>query len=74
MVNFSSKHSLGKDNNVMKALYKGLIASGIIAAVLFYFATNHLMTGLDFPVMNYYYASLVGLVLTGLFVVVTEYY
>ncbi len=66
--------SLGKDNNVMKALYKGLIASGIIAAILFYFATNHLMNGLDFPAINFYYASLIGLVLTGLFVVVTEYY
>lgn len=66
--------SLDEDKNVMKALYKGLIASGAIAAVLFYFATNNLMQGLDYVAMDYYYASLVGLILTGLFVVVTEYY
>ena len=65
---------LGKSENVMGALYKGLAASGVIAAVLFYFATNYLMQGLDKPAMNYFYASLVGLILTGLFVIVTEYY
>ena len=65
---------LGDDKNVMKALYKGLIAAGVIAAIGFYFITKNMMNGLTFPAFNYYLCSLVGLVLTGLFVVVTEYY
>ncbi len=69
--------SLGKDNNVMNALYKGLFASGVIAAFAFYFITQNLLgpcSYLGYDTMNYYYCSLIGLVLTGLFVVITEYY
>jgi len=65
---------LGKDNDVMKALYKGLIVSGVIAAIGFYFITDMMMQGLNFPAFNYYLCALVGLVLTGLFVVITEYF
>ncbi len=68
---------LGKNNNIMQALYKGLIASGVIAAIGFYFVTDNLLGGasyLAFETMNYYYCSLIGLALTGLFVVITEYY
>lgn len=65
---------LDSNNNVMWALYKGLIASGIIAAVLFYFATDYLMQGFEYSAFNYYLCTLIGLVLTGLFVIVTEYY
>jgi K(+)-stimulated pyrophosphate-energized sodium pump len=66
--------SLDKDNNVMRALYKGLIVSGVIAAIGFYFITENLMQGFDRPSTNYYFCALIGLVLTGLFVVITEYY
>lgn len=65
---------LGKDLNVMKALYKGLIVSGIIAAIGFYFITNSIMQGLPSTPFHYYLCSLAGLVLTGLFVIITEYY
>lgn len=66
---------LGDDENVMKALYKGLIVAGVIAAIGFYFVTNNIMEGIGgLPAINYFYCTLVGLVLTGLFVVVTEYY
>lgn len=65
---------LGKDLDVMKALYKGLIVSGVIAAIGFYFITDSMMQGLNYTAFNFYLCALIGLVLTGLFVVITEYY
>jgi len=56
---------------IMTALYKGVIVSGVIAAIAFYFITDSIMGAGS---MNLFYASLVGLVLTGLMVVITEYY
>ena len=66
---------LGKKQNIMHALYKGLIASGVISAFAFYPITKMLMgeNGLyDFA--NLFNASLVGLVVTGLLVIITEYF
>ncbi len=61
--------------NIMGALYKGLIASAIFAAIGFYFATKYLMVdnGL-FSTINLFYASLVGLAVTAGMVFITEYY
>lgn len=66
---------LGKGENIMWALYKGLISAGIISAVAFYPITNILMgsNGL-YSVMNLFFASLVGLAVTGLLVFITEYF
>ncbi len=55
--------------SIMGALYKGLIVSAVLAAVAFYFITANMNMG-----MNLFYASLIGLVLTAVMVVVTEYY
>ncbi len=55
--------------SIMGALYKGLIVSGILAAIAFYFVTIDM--GMS---MNLFYASLIGLALTAWMVVVTEYY
>ncbi len=55
--------------SIMGALYKGLIVSAGLAAVAFYFVTNNMNMGMDL-----FYASLIGLALTGVMVVVTEYY
>jgi K(+)-stimulated pyrophosphate-energized sodium pump len=63
-----------KDDYIMGALYKGMFGSAIIAAFAFYFATKKLMGGLDIPVLNIYYSTLVGLVLTVVIVIITEYY
>ncbi|MCE9585816.1 sodium-translocating pyrophosphatase [Candidatus Uhrbacteria bacterium] len=60
--------------NIMGGLYKGLIASGVLAAVAFYFVTTKLWAGSNVDAMSLYYASLVGLVVTGLMVVITDYY
>ena len=56
---------------IMGALYKGVIVSGVLAAIAFYPVTNALM-GDD--AMSLYLAALVGLVLTAAMVVITEYY
>ena len=60
---------LGKSENIMGALYKGLIAAGIFSAIGFYFVTY--FTGNP---MNLFLATLVGLVITILINVITEYY
>ncbi|MBT3450764.1 sodium-translocating pyrophosphatase, partial [archaeon] len=60
---------LGKSKNIMGAMYKGLIASGVIAAVGFYFATMYTNNPL-----NLFLAAIVGLVITLLINVITEYY
>jgi K(+)-stimulated pyrophosphate-energized sodium pump len=66
---------LGKSQNIMGALYKGLVAAGVIAAVAFYPITNMLMSGNDkYSVMDLFICSLVGLFVTGALVVITEYF
>ena len=56
---------------IMGALYKGVIVSGVLAAIAFYPVTMSLM-GED--ATNLYLAALVGLALTAAMVVITEYY
>jgi K(+)-stimulated pyrophosphate-energized sodium pump len=56
---------------IMSALYKGVIASGVLAAIAFYPVTKAMM-GADS--MNLYYSALIGLALTAAMVVITEYY
>jgi len=66
---------LGKEKNIMGALYKGLIASGIIAAISFYPVTNLLMSeNGKYSVMALFICSLVGLFVTGALVIITEYF
>jgi len=60
---------------IMNALYRGLIVSGVIAAIGFYFVTDAMMSGnAEFSARQLYYASLIGLALTAAMVVITEYY
>ncbi len=66
---------LGKGSlNIMGALYKGLLASGVLAAVAFYFVTSKVMGSSGMDVMKLWLASLVGLAVTALIVVITDYY
>lgn len=60
---------------IMGALYKGMFGSAIIAAIAFYFATMKLMGGVEgVNAMNLYYCALIGLILTVVIVIITEYY
>jgi K(+)-stimulated pyrophosphate-energized sodium pump len=65
---FFVRTSTGK---IMGALYKGVVVSGIVAAVAFYPVTTALM-GADS--LNLYFAALIGLALTAAMVIITEYY
>jgi K(+)-stimulated pyrophosphate-energized sodium pump len=56
---------------IMGALYKGVIVSGVLAAIAFWFITNHMMPENAGPLFG---AALVGLGLTAAMVVITEYY
>ena len=73
---------LGKNTDIMSALYKALIASGLISAGSIILATywlfdaNQVITGLQgtFTPGHLVICSLVGLVVTALLVGITEYY
>ena len=73
---------LGKDKNVMNALYKGFIVTAISSLVILYPITDNVI-GFDneytlenkiFNGMSLYFCGIIGLVITGLLIWVTEYY
>ncbi len=68
---------LGPSQKIMPALYKGLIASAVLACIAFYFVTVQMFpagnpTGL--AANNIFVSALVGLVVTGAIFWITEYY
>jgi K(+)-stimulated pyrophosphate-energized sodium pump len=56
---------------IMNALYKGVIVSGIVSAIAFWFVTDMLMPEYF---MSMFGCALVGLALTAAMIVITEYY
>ncbi len=75
---------LGKGTNVMGALYKGLIAAGVLSVgglwlVTSYFLPNGMgeiaqVSGLMITGQNLFFSGLVGLAVTGAIIWITEYY
>jgi len=66
---------------VERALYQGLIVSGVLAAVAFYPITEWLMDGITYKdgaagpsVSDLYLCSLIGVGITALLFVITDYY
>ena len=64
---------------IMNALYRGLAVAGVLALVMFYFVTQQLMGDISsyYPQLStakLFGAAVIGLVLTALMVVITEYY
>lgn len=69
------KSKEGKMPNIMGALYKGLIVSGILSAIAFYPLTSWIMRDNgSYSVMSLFICALVGLIVTALLVFITEYY
>jgi K(+)-stimulated pyrophosphate-energized sodium pump len=58
---------------IMGALYKGMIAAGILAAIAFYPITN-MMMGPSGNATGIFGSALIGLALTAAMVMITEYY
>ena len=74
---------LGENGSIMGALYKGLIVSAVTSIPAVYFATQVVLggfgeigtaNGMPITGMNLFYCAIVGLVVTGLIVWITEYY
>jgi K(+)-stimulated pyrophosphate-energized sodium pump len=73
---------LGANNSIMGALYKGLIVTGVLSILGLALATSYVVgwgevgTVAGKPVFgsNLFVCGLVGLAVTGLIVVITEYY
>jgi len=64
---------------IMNALYRGLAVSGVLALIAFYFVTQMLMGNIgtyypELSPMKLFSSAVIGLVLTALMVVITEYY
>jgi K(+)-stimulated pyrophosphate-energized sodium pump len=73
---------LGASKNIMGALYKGVVATVILSLLGLYPLTSHLIGmdtalnsgGMDYSGMTLFWCGVVGLVVTGAIIVITEYY
>ncbi|WP_395812476.1 sodium-translocating pyrophosphatase [Devosia sp.] len=75
---------LGADNNIMNALYKGLIATGVLSLIVLVptlwatFGSMDVQLGIEggkaFGPWNLFWCGVAGLIITALIVVITEYY
>jgi len=67
--------SVKPGGKVMNALYRGLIVSGVLSAIAFYPVTQNLMgDNGSYSIMQLYSSAMVGLVVTALLVLITDYY
>src|SRR5690348_3569874 len=70
---------LGRNKSIMGALYKGFIASAVLSLVAIWFVTDSLIgmgpiAGVPYTGEALYICAVVGLVVTGLIIWITEYY
>jgi K(+)-stimulated pyrophosphate-energized sodium pump len=70
---------LGANQSIMGALYKGLIATGIlslvgVAGVIYYLIGFGPLAGVKYTGLSLFECGIVGLVVTGLIIWITEYY
>ncbi len=70
---------LGASNNIMGALYKGFIATAILSLIALFPVVSYVFGGMDvdlggFTPMRLFWCGIVGLVVTGLIIWITEYY
>ena len=72
---------LGKSNNIMGAMYKGFLVTAVLSVPAIWWAIGFVLNDLNAPVAGQaytgwtlFYCSLVGLIITGLIIWITEYY
>ena len=73
---------LGKSKNIMNALYKGFVVTAISSLLILIPITDYVIgfdsefevSGKNFSGLNLYYCGIIGLIITGLLIWVTEYY
>ncbi len=67
---------LGKvsKTRIMGSLYNGMIVAGVLALIGFWFVTQREFAGSDLNPLNIFWCEVVGVVITGLITVITEYY
>ena len=74
---------LGASNNIMGALYKGVIATGVLSLIALYPVISYMFGGMDvalgtpdkaFTPMSLFWCGVVGLVITAAIIYITEYY
>ena len=68
---------IGKNKSIMGALYKGLAIASLSAVIGFYLVSRFIFSSINdpaYPYMNIFWSSLIGIVVTALMVLVTEYY
>jgi len=72
---------LGGSNNVMGAMYKGFLVTALLSIPAIWFAISYALGGMEIAIgdqgftgRTLFYCSLVGLVITGLIIWITEYY
>ena len=66
---------LGAKKQIMAALYKGLLVSGLLAAAALYPVSNWLLGEIEnMAAANIYLSAVIGLLVTAAMVMITEYY
>ncbi len=66
---------LGKSKDIMGAMYKGLVVAAILSAIGFFFVTRFMMdTNGLYTIYELYGSAIIGLLVTGALVLITEYY
>ena len=70
---------LGKSKNIMGALYKGFIATAFLSLIVLYPVTDKIIglgtiSGTQYSGLGLYFCGVIGLIITGLIIWVTEYY
>ncbi len=72
---------LGGGKNIMGAMYKGFLVTAVLSVGAIWWAIDHALGGINTAIgsagytgMTLFYCSLLGLVITGLIIWITEYY
>jgi len=63
-----------KKQNILGALYKGLIAAGVLAAIGFIPVINNFAQTIGFSFKKTYLSALIGLIIAGGMFIITEYF